>query len=187
VRSRLVRPPAPDDAAGRETDRSEPESHLIRHRRPPGSLNEPDRPHRRFSGARLPGSLADRHDAHQHGPTTPHSSLEGLATPGPASGSRGRQRPLHRPVRHAQGPGRRAPRRRRLGSVCRSSAIERVRQDPSGNRQGRRCRAWDRGSSPSRTRIRIKYAEERDAHQVERGRMGLTAKRRSCLPRPCGR
>src|SRR2546422_11690607 len=37
--------------------------------------------------------------------------------------------------------------------------FERVRQDPSGNRQGRRPRAWDRGSSPSRTRIRIKYAE----------------------------
>ena len=64
----------------RETDKSEAESHQIRHRRPPGSLNEPDRPHRHFSGARLPGSLADRHDAHQHGPTTPHSSLE---RPGP--------------------------------------------------------------------------------------------------------
>src|SRR5256712_9796181 len=59
--------------------------------------------------------------------------------------------------------------------------FERVRQDPSGNRQGRRPRAWDRGSSPSRTRIRIKCAEERDAHQVELGRMGLTGKGRSFL------
>src|SRR5206468_10660543 len=51
--------------------------------------------------------------------------------------------------------------------------FERVRQDPSGNRQGRRPRAWDRWSSPSRTRIRIKCAEERDAHPSRTGANGL--------------
>ncbi len=45
-------------AAAKPT-RARTESHKIRHRRPPGSLNEPESPHGHLGGGRLPRSLAD--------------------------------------------------------------------------------------------------------------------------------